>query len=131
MGRTEYQRWRSEHRAWTDGYEDEACRGQGDARRERQTADKSRHARTRVFERTVYRRRNAICLRDRAEVTVDEVRKRPAAATEEQEELVEKLRDCEEVRERLEDDNELLRNSSKTFGDLAERLRDKLDSDSK
>jgi hypothetical protein len=61
---------------------------------------------------------------------VDEVRKRPAAATEEQEELVEKLRNCEEVRERLEDDNELLRNSSKTFGDLAERLQDKLGSDS-
>jgi hypothetical protein len=61
---------------------------------------------------------------------VDEVRKRPAAATEEQEELVAKLRNCEEVRERLEDDNELLRNSSKMFGDLAERLQDKLDSDS-
>jgi hypothetical protein len=55
---------------------------------------------------------------------VDEVKKRPAE--DEQEELVEKLRSCEEVRQRLEDDNEMLRESSKTFGDLAERLRDKL-----
>jgi hypothetical protein len=31
---------------------------------------------------------------------------------------------------RLEDYNELLRNSSKSFGVLAERLRDKLDCDS-
>jgi hypothetical protein len=59
---------------------------------------------------------------------VDQVKKRPADL-EERQELVEKLRNCEEVRERLEDDNELLRNSSKTFGDLAERLRDKLSSD--
>ena len=60
---------------------------------------------------------------------MDEVKKRPADR-EEQEELVEKLRNCEEVRERLEDDNDLLRESSKTFGDLAERLRDKLSGES-
>ena len=59
---------------------------------------------------------------------MDEVKNRPEDQ-EQQEELVEKLRNCEEVRERLEDDNELLRKSSKTFGDLAERLRDKLSSD--
>jgi hypothetical protein len=58
---------------------------------------------------------------------VAEVKKR-TADREEQKELVEKLRNCEEVRERLEDDNELLRNSSKAFGDLAERLREKLSS---
>jgi hypothetical protein len=62
-------------------------------------------------------------------VTVDEVKKRPADQ-EEPEELVEKLRNCEEVLERLEDDNDLLRESSKTFGDLAERLRDKLNGES-
>jgi hypothetical protein len=74
-------------------------------------------------------RRNAICLREPAEVTVDEAKKRLAEREEEEHVLVEKLRNCEEVRERLEDDNELLRNSSKTFGDLAERLQDKLSSD--
>jgi hypothetical protein len=37
-------------------------------------------------------------------------------------ELREKLRDCQETREQLEEDNELLRESSITFGDLAERL---------
>jgi hypothetical protein len=62
-------------------------------------------------------------------VTVGELKKRLADQEEEEQGLVEKLRHCEEVRERLEDDNELLRNSSKTFGDLAERLRDKLSSD--
>jgi hypothetical protein len=62
-------------------------------------------------------------------VTVEELKKRLADQEEEEQELVEKLRNCEEVRERLEDDNELLRNSSNTFGDLAERLRDKLSSD--
>jgi hypothetical protein len=59
---------------------------------------------------------------------VDEVKKRPADR-DEQERLVERLRHCEEVRERLEDDNELLRESSKAFGELAERLRDKLNGD--
>jgi hypothetical protein len=62
-------------------------------------------------------------------VTVGELKKRLADQEEEEQGLVEKLRNCEEVRERLEDDNELLRNSSKTFGELAERLRDKLSSD--
>jgi hypothetical protein len=62
-------------------------------------------------------------------VTVDEVKKRPADQ-DDPEELVEKLRNCEEVLERLEDDNYLLRESSKTFGDLAERLREKLSGES-
>jgi hypothetical protein len=79
---------------------------------------------------TVYRQRNAICLRERTEVTVDQAKKRPADPVKDGQELVEKLRRCEEVKERLEDDNELLRQSSKTFGDLAERLRDKLSSES-
>lgn len=62
-------------------------------------------------------------------MTVDEVKKRPADQ-DDPEELVEKLRNCEEVLERLEDDNYLLRESSKTFGDLAERLREKLSGES-
>jgi hypothetical protein len=60
---------------------------------------------------------------------VDEVKKRPADE-DDHEKLAEKLRNCEEVRERLEDDNQLLRESSKAFGELAERLRDKLSSES-
>ncbi|HEX2443651.1 MAG TPA: hypothetical protein VHJ77_06865 [Vicinamibacterales bacterium] len=60
---------------------------------------------------------------------MDEVKKRPADQ-DDPEELVEKLRNCEEVLERLEDDNYLLRESSKTFGDLAERLREKLSGES-
>lgn len=40
--------------------------------------------------------------------------------------LQEKLRDCEETRERLEDENETLRESSETFGDLADRLAQRL-----
>jgi hypothetical protein len=60
---------------------------------------------------------------------LEDVKKQPAEQ-EVPEELVEKLRNCEEVRERLEDENELLRESSNSFGDLAERLRDKLSGDS-
>ena len=61
---------------------------------------------------------------------MDEVKKLPADQ-DKKEELVEKLRNCEKVRARLEDDNELLRESSKTFGDLAERLRNKLSGESR
>lgn len=41
-------------------------------------------------------------------------------------ELREKLQECEETRERLEDENETLRESSETFGDLADRLARRL-----
>jgi hypothetical protein len=84
----------------------------------------------RVLGRTVYRRWNAICLRDRPEVTVDQVKKSPVDQAE-PEELAARLRHCEEAREQLEDDNDLLRQSSKTFGDLAERLRNKLNGKSR